>query len=151
MAEMDRSKVEEFVVKNNGEADPDSRYYLKLYETYYVTEKKKWFAEWNWAAFILGPIWMAFRGMFWAALVLILIIQAFDLLSFQLFLISTAFIWVLVGFYGNALYLLHLEYWIKNNILVKKGVDLPMSFLVFVLFICRIGTQLVSGGISWLK
>lgn len=144
MSEISKSKIEEFVAKNPGEMDPDSQYYVKLYETYYITEKKRWFMEWNWAAFILGPIWMAFRGMFWAAVVLILVIQAFDLLSLQLFLISTLFVWVLVGFYGNALYFAHLEYWIKNDVLVKRGVDVPMSLLVFVLFICRITVQLSS-------
>lgn len=144
MSLVSKSKIQEYASKEPQIADQGSQYFLSLYDTYYVNQQKKWFMEWNWYAFFLGPIWLAYRGMFWVSVALILILHGLEAFSLQMYLIGVISVWMLIGFYGNALYLMHLLYWVESDTLVKRGVDTKMACLVSLLFLARIITKLIS-------
>ncbi|HDR9761591.1 TPA: DUF2628 domain-containing protein [Burkholderia cepacia] len=97
----------------------------------YVGKKAAWFERkwtiaasrknrqsWNWAACFLGPVWMAYRCMYWQAAAVLgasLAITLVELLFFPKYFESSTLdpvtigIAVSLGWYGNGLYKAHVE------------------------------------------
>ncbi|CAB3759024.1 peptide ABC transporter permease [Burkholderia sp. MSh2] len=97
----------------------------------YVGKKAAWFERkwtlaasrknrqsWNWAACFLGPVWMAYRCMYWQAAAVLgasLGITLVELLFFPKYFESSTLdpvtigIAVSLGWYGNGLYKAHVE------------------------------------------
>jgi len=73
--------------------------------------------SWNWAAFLFGPFWMAYRRMYWQVGVYAIILCAEPVLHalFQIrmpVVLSRPLLYamaLLLGFYGNQLYRWHAE------------------------------------------
>ncbi len=128
-----------------GALTEDTTYYVDLFDKYYNQEPQiVWFLQWNWAACILGPVWLAYRGMFWIAVLVIVVIEAMKLFDIVLYFVGIAIFFPLIGAYGNALYLAHVENWIVKENQFKKGVDVPLSCCVLVLFFCNTATRLIG-------
>lgn len=92
-------------------------YYLRKWET---AEQKKSKQSWNWAAFLLGFAWMAYRKMYLYTSIFIgvVIVVAFCELAFGLPENLTNAIMlaisVTIGFQGNSWYKLHVEKKVKE-------------------------------------
>ncbi|HEF5874715.1 TPA: DUF2628 domain-containing protein [Burkholderia cenocepacia] len=83
-----------------------------------IAESRKSRQSWNWAACFLGPVWMAYRCMYWqaaAVLAVTLGITLIELLYFPGYFESsmldpaTIAIAVSLGWCGNSLYKRHVE------------------------------------------
>ncbi|KWZ36054.1 DUF2628 domain-containing protein [Burkholderia anthina] len=97
----------------------------------YVGKKARWYEtkwaiaatrrskhSWNWAAFLVGPFWMAYRGMYWHALALFGIVfglSLIEMLFFPNFFDSSQSnaigigISVILGLHGNSFYQAHVR------------------------------------------
>ncbi len=112
-----------------------SKYYLELFDEYYKQNKDmKLFIKWNLVAGLLGPIWMAYRGMFWAAAILFILTEGLTYLTAPFYLMGIIALWILSGLYGNSIYFMHVIYWIKEDNQVKRGVDKMMGCIMLILF-----------------
>ncbi|KAF7962653.1 hypothetical protein AWV79_19115 [Cupriavidus sp. UYMMa02A] len=77
---------------------------------------------WNWAAFVFGPFWMAYRRMYWQVGVYAIILCAEPVLHALFHIQMPAAISrplsyamaLVLGFYGNQLYRLHAESTIRR-------------------------------------
>ncbi|MBJ9966425.1 DUF2628 domain-containing protein [Burkholderia seminalis] len=83
-----------------------------------IAEARKSRQSWNWAACFLGPVWMAYRCMYWqaaAVLAATLGITLVELLYVPTYFVSSALdpatiaIAVSLGWCGNSLYKRHVE------------------------------------------
>lgn len=143
MSTLTREKFIEYV---NGDKNHDStvetQYYLKLFDSHYTANQAEnhWFMEWNWYAFFLGPIWLAYRGMFWVAVGCILTYKLLEFMNPAFQILGISSLWILIGLYGNAVYLQHVAYFIKTHNADKKGVDVTMGALVCILFLIELAS-----------
>lgn len=142
MSAVTKNKIQEYATKEAGASDQPAKYYADQYEKYYVRNQAKWYVDWNWYGFIFGPVWLAYRGMFWVAIAITLVLQGLEYLNILFYTIGVLGLSILIGLYGNALYLQHLNFWIKNDTVAKRGVDYTMAILVFILFSVRIVSRL---------
>lgn len=68
------------------------------------------FSHWNWAAFLFGPLWLAYRRCYLYALIGFLVVHFFDILMIKSglsrFYTILAFLplRILIGYYGTSLY-----------------------------------------------
>ncbi|WP_396329496.1 DUF2628 domain-containing protein [Burkholderia anthina] len=126
----------------------------------YVGKKADWFEKkwsiaasrknrmaWNWAACFLGPVWMAYRCMYWQAAVVLgasLGVTLIQLLYFPQALQSSALdpvtiaIAVTLGWCGNSLYKAHVERQIEK---LRPNAPTRESFLALLE---------AQGGTNWL-
>ncbi|UTV54820.1 DUF2628 domain-containing protein [Burkholderia arboris] len=83
-----------------------------------IAESRKSRQSWNWAACFLGPVWMAYRCMYWQAAAVLgvtLGITLVELLYFPRYFESSTLdpvtigIAVSLGWYGNGIYKTHVE------------------------------------------
>ncbi|UTR08690.1 DUF2628 domain-containing protein [Evansella sp. LMS18] len=103
------------IIKNN------SDYYLRKWKT---SKNPFKYSGWNWAAFLVSPVWLAYRHMYlWAVIYFVLLLLAFAAAyAFPVIIHYTAlpeeslFVWGIVslflaglffGFKGNTLYAKH--------------------------------------------
>ncbi|VWC26207.1 DUF2628 domain-containing protein [Burkholderia metallica] len=126
----------------------------------YVGKKADWFEKkwaiaasrknrqsWNWAACVLGPVWMAYRGMYWQAAAVLgatLGITLVELLYFPTYFESSTIdpvtigIAVAIGWCGNSLYRTHVERRIDK---LRPNATSRESFLALLK---------AQGGTNWL-
>ena len=143
-----REKFIEYVKRSteaSHELSEDTLYYLRLFDKYYKQNRKtSWFMEWNWCACLLGPIWLAYRGMFWVSIGAIGILEQIKYFGISFYMIAVLSLFLLIGAYGSALYLMHVGHWVNTNNKHKKGSDITMACLVFILFFCNSAVRFVS-------
>ncbi|VWC52123.1 DUF2628 domain-containing protein [Burkholderia lata] len=126
----------------------------------YVGKKAAWFERkweiaasrknrqsWNWAACFLGPVWMAYRCMYWQAAAVLgatLAVTMVEVLFFPKYFESTTFdpvtvgIAVALGWCGNSLYKTHIERQIEK---LRPNATSRESFLALLE---------AQGGTNWL-
>jgi len=143
-----REKFVDYVKQSEDKPDAfseDTTYYLNLFDNYYQQEPKiVWFLEWNWPACLLGPVWLAYRGMFWVAIAVIISLEILKMVDVIAYFVGIAVLFPLLGAYGNALYLVHVEQWVTQDNQIKKGVDIPLACCVLVLFLCNTATRIIT-------
>ncbi|WP_322089106.1 DUF2628 domain-containing protein [Burkholderia sp. BCC1999] len=112
-----------------------------------IAESRKSRQSWNWAACFLGPVWMAYRCMYWqaaAVLAVTLGITLVELLYFPTYFESTTLdpvtigIAVSLGWCGNSLYKQHVERRIEK---LRPNATSRESFLALLE---------AQGGTNWL-
>lgn len=102
---IDASRIAQFV-------GPKADYYDRKWRE---LEIKKSAVSWNWAAFFLGPLWLAYRRMYLLASLLIVLMFCSNLalillsadIDIVLGLILGIVQMILLGMFGNALYRKH--------------------------------------------
>lgn len=95
--------------------DSNSTYYMNKYEDMKMKGKR---ASWNWSAFIFSGYWALYRKMYVAGLLMMAINYTISFIPVFGDLLSLLF-WILVGAYGNRLYL---EY-VENNLVNIRSLD----------------------------
>ncbi|MBL3966482.1 DUF2628 domain-containing protein [Burkholderia sp. KCJ3K979] len=112
-----------------------------------IADSRKSRQSWNWAACFLGPVWLAYRCMYWqaaAVLAVTLGITLVELLYFPGYFESsvldpaTIVIAVSLGWYGNGLYKRHVERQIEK---LRPNATSRESFLALLE---------AQGGTNWL-
>ncbi|KVL41386.1 DUF2628 domain-containing protein [Burkholderia sp. MSMB1835] len=112
-----------------------------------IAESRKSRQSWNWAACFLGPVWMAYRCMYWqaaAVLAVTLGITLIELLYFPGYFESstldpaTIAIAVSLGWYGNGVYKRYVERRIEK---LRPNATSRESFLALLD---------AQGGTNWL-
>ncbi|WP_175999236.1 DUF2628 domain-containing protein [Burkholderia stabilis] len=112
-----------------------------------IAESRKSRQSWNWAACFLGPVWMAYRCMYWqasAVLGVTLGITLVELLYFPKYFESstldpvTIAIAVSLGWYGNGIYKTYVERKIEK---LRPNATSRESFLALLE---------AQGGTNWL-
>ncbi|MDN7429790.1 DUF2628 domain-containing protein [Burkholderia sp. AU45388] len=112
-----------------------------------IAESRKSRQSWNWAACFLGPVWMAYRCMYWqaaAVLAATLGITLVELLYFPTYFESSTLdpitigIAVSIGWCGNSLYKRHVERRIEK---LRPNATSRESFLALLE---------AQGGTNWL-
>ncbi|MBR8074073.1 DUF2628 domain-containing protein [Burkholderia cenocepacia] len=112
-----------------------------------IADSRKSRQSWNWAACFLGPVWLAYRCMYWhaaAVLAVTLGITLVELLYFPGYFESsvldpaTIAIAVSLGWYGNGLYKRHVERQIEK---LRPNATSRESFLALLE---------AQGGTNWL-
>lgn len=143
-----REKFVEYVKQPDdkpGEFSEDTSYYIQLFDQYYKQEPKVvWFLGWNWPACLFGPVWLAYRGMFWVAIAIIITLEILKEIDIVVYFAGIAVLFPLIGAYGSALYLVHVEQWITKDNQIKKGVDVPLACCIFILFFCNAATRFIT-------
>ncbi|WP_175823435.1 DUF2628 domain-containing protein [Burkholderia sp. BCC0419] len=123
---------------------PKAAWYARKWE---IAESRKSRLSWNWAACVLGPVWMAYRCMYWqaaAVLAVTLGITLVELLYFPGYFESsmldpaTIAIAVSLGWCGNSLYKRHVERQIEK---LRPNATSRESFLALLE---------AQGGTNWL-
>lgn len=78
-------------------------YYMKKFNTLEVTGGK---VSWNWAAFFFSSVWMLYRKMY-KPFIVVFVLE----LLVEMFLTSTAtlLLSILVGLFGNYIYMKHID------------------------------------------
>lgn len=141
-----REKVRIYIESKDTSVAMDTSYFLDIFDEYYKKDQEaKWFIKWDWAAFLLGPVWLAYRGMFWTAAVIFAITEALSYLDSSVYVVGIIILWVLTGLFGISIYFRHLLNWIKNNNDSKRGVDMTMATILGILFVAQIFTKLYTG------
>lgn len=95
--------------------DSNYSYYMNKYEDMRMSGKK---ASWNWSAFIFSGYWALYRKMYVAGFLMMAINYVISFIPVFGDLLSLVF-WILVGAYGNRLYL---EY-VENNLANIRSLD----------------------------
>lgn len=112
-----------------------------------IAESRKSRQSWNWAACFLGPVWMAYRCMYWQAAAVLgvtLGITLAELLYFPRYFESSTLdpvtigIAVSLGWYGNGIYKTHVERRIEK---LRPNATSRESFLALLE---------AQGGTNWL-
>ncbi|ALX13231.1 peptide ABC transporter permease [Burkholderia cepacia JBK9] len=112
-----------------------------------IAESRKSRQSWNWAACFLGPVWMAYRCMYWQAAAVLgvtLGITLVELLYFPRYFESSTLdpitigIAVSLGWYGNGIYKTHVERRIEK---LRPNATSRESFLALLE---------AQGGTNWL-
>jgi len=112
-----------------------------------IADSRKSWQSWNWAACFLGPVWMAYRCMYWqaaAVLAATLGITLLELLYFPTYFESSTLdpitigIAVSLGWCGNSLYKRHVERQIEK---LRPNATSRESFLALLE---------AQGGTNWL-
>ncbi|MEK2600057.1 DUF2628 domain-containing protein [Burkholderia arboris] len=112
-----------------------------------IAESRKSRQSWNWAACFLGPVWMAYRCMYWQAAAVLgvtLGITLVELLYFARYFESSTLdpvtigIAVSLGWYGNGIYKTHVERRIEK---LRPNATSRESFLALLE---------AQGGTNWL-
>ncbi len=98
--------------------------YYELNWSKYENEKFK--TGWNWAAMILGPVWLAYRKMYSEAVILIIIANLLGLISsiFSLYSVSRIIlilISITLGIWGDYYYYLKVEKKVKKMVLLDSS------------------------------
>ena len=143
----------------------------KIREAYYMNvfdmhSSRRWFAHWNWSAFLVPEYWMAYRGMLTYAIMALLIPLSFyasgailrdsqiasNVLTIIGYIILPCVIKILLGCYGNALYLRFAEkkialYSTPQNYGPSAARAVLYGFLSFFIF-CFMGFLFVLTALS---
>lgn len=118
--------------------NPATRYYLEVFRNHCrdgLFNPRQGFGSWNWWACLCGPIWFAYRRMYWFALASMLLITLCFLLPSFWDMFAQIVIAILLGAYGNSLYFTHIDYWAKTGKVNvnKKNTSYIMPFLLVIL------------------
>ena len=101
--------IEEFYTSIRKDADPEhlgdgasyhTAHYLKAFE-------RKDLFYWNWAAFLMGPFWMLYRGLYAPYVMLMAISVVLSYLSEPLIL--NLLVCIALGIYGDAMYIFFVQ------------------------------------------
>ncbi|OCA85751.1 hypothetical protein A8F94_12830 [Bacillus sp. FJAT-27225] len=157
-----------FLIKKQMEETFIGRNYTYYRTRWNLLDKNNLKFSWNWAAFLLGPIWFGYRKMPVPVLAIIGMFIGLDVLSYladyqnlygQMFTVFFYFlglsIWILLGLLGNFIYLKYAESLFagftentmvpseKRALLKKKGGTSCLgAFLVFVLLLTYFSVSL---------
>lgn len=143
-----KDSINETTLENSA-IDPRTYYYLKLFSDFKNSLKNK--IKWNWFAAFFGMQWLAYRKMYYFAILFnvffILISFATEILLGSVFKnishkalsnISSIIIYIIsffiMGFYGNRLYFNAITAKIKKNIPpAKSNVSIFAIFIISIL------------------
>lgn len=114
-------------------------YYLNIFDKYYSPDQPiKWYTQWHWFAFFLGPLWFAYRKMY---------LFAFVLLLLSVFMVDGLYLicMILCGLSANRLYLQHIIKGIQNNQPSYKGQNRWIIWIFLIINIADIGFHFWNG------
>jgi len=142
-------------VKQSGDSEQDLTYetrrYLDIFKKFTDPDRSYlWFLTWNWPAALLGPLWFAYRRMYFAAFIVNLsyFIQPSNNSETSSIAIN-CLCWIFCSALANFCYFAHVTDWIKDNQLHKKGPSgiatgvylLLLVILAFILNKCGLITE----------
>lgn len=122
-------------------------YYAKVFRR---NKEKDNFVSWNWAAFLFAPFWLAYRKMYgWLAIFLVAdtIAEGIGTMSVVVGILLKIAIIVIVGIFGNCIYLSHCkkkinsinseleDYENKDEVTKANGGTSGLSVVIFFLAI----------------
>lgn len=121
--------IEAFYTSIRRDTDPEhlgegvsyhTAHYLKAFE-------RKDLFYWNWAAFLLAPFWMLYRGLY--APYVVLMVSGVLLSYFPEPLILTLLVYIAIGVYGDSMYIYFVQKAHDRGQRMPPG-EIPMFMLI---------------------
>jgi len=137
--------------KEEGRTEPEltrsTRYYLRQFD---LKGDKKFVYGWNWAAFLAGPAWMIYRGMYLHAFAYMIISRFLNkiLLHFLpqdleynvIAILGEGLLMIWVGIIGTGLYLNFIDSKIKKGIFHRP----PTGWSLFLAILLPLGVFIAA-------